>query len=99
MVATDDFSAYRILDRVNENNFTHVSVNHSLGQYSAGNGIHTNNIENFWSVFKRGIIGIYHHVSVKYLQKYVDEFCYRQNTRKDPLAFDILLGQCVLKMV
>ncbi|MEJ7587681.1 MAG: transposase [Ferruginibacter sp.] len=42
---------------------------------------HTNNIENFWSIFKRGIIGIYHFVSVKHLEKYCQEFGYRYNRR------------------
>jgi transposase-like protein len=96
-VISDDFKGYNILDKPHDNQFVHLTVNHSLGQYSAGNGIHTNGIENFWSIFKRGHYGMYHHMSVKYLQRYVNEFCFRQNTRKHKNAFDILLSRCVLR--
>lgn len=64
-----------------KHSYAHVVVNHSAGQYVNGN-FHTNGIENFWSLFKRGIIGIYHQVSAKHLQAYADEFAYRYNTRK-----------------
>jgi transposase-like protein len=95
---TDDNRGYRILERKdNVEKFTHKIVIHSKGQYYAGNGIHTNGIENFWSILKRGIIGVYHQVSVKYLQRYVDEFCFRQNTRTDKNMFNILIKQSILK--
>jgi hypothetical protein len=73
-----------------------VTVNHSKGQYCRQDGVNTNGIENFWSILKRGIIGIYHHISEKYIQRYLDEFSFRQNTRLDTDMFDILLGQCAL---
>lgn len=95
-VMTDDFSSYNFLDRENINKYVRLTVNHSSGQFYAGNGIHTNGIESFWSVLKRGIYGTYHHVSVKYLQNYVNEFCFRQNHRKDGNVFDRLVSQCVL---
>jgi transposase-like protein len=95
-VASDDFRSYGILDRKAERKFYHVTVNHSLGQFSAGNGIHTNNIENFWSLIKRQFMGTHHHYSVKHMQGYIDEMCFRQGHRKDDGAFDILLEQCVL---
>ncbi len=44
--------------------------------------IHTNTIEGFWALLKRGMFGQFHSVSQKHLQKYVDEFCYRYNLRK-----------------
>lgn len=94
-VMTDDFSGYNFLDRENVNKYVRLTVNHSSGQFYAGNGIHTNGIESFWSVLKRGIYGTYHHVSVKYLQNYVNEFCFRQNHRKDGNVFDIVVSQCV----
>ena len=95
-VMTDDFSGYNFLNRENANKYVRLTVNHSSGQFYAGNGIHTNGIESFWSVLKRGIYGTYHHVSVKYLQNYVNEFCFRQNHRKDGNVFDRLVSQCVL---
>jgi transposase-like protein len=95
-VITDDFRGYDILDRDNEKNFKRLTVNHSIGQYSAGNGVHTNGIENFWSVFKRSWYGIYHHISIKYLQNYVNECCFRNNHRADLRQFDSLLNQALL---
>lgn len=59
----------------------HKIVSHSTGQYTKGI-YHTNSIEGFWSIFKRGIIGIYHFVSPKHIDQYVTEFTYRYNTRK-----------------
>lgn len=61
--------------------YTHSKVYHALGVYGIGD-VTTNRIEGFWSVLKRGIIGVYHKVSKKHLQKYVDEFSWRYNKRK-----------------
>ena len=91
-VMTDDFRGYNFLDHKNSRNFVRISVNHSMGEFSKGNGIHTNGIESFWAVLKRGVYGIYHHISVKYMQKYIDEFCFRSNNRKDD-AFETLVRQ------
>jgi len=60
--------------------YKHLSVKHSYHNY-VQNGIHTNNIENFWGQLKRSIDGTYHTVSYKYLQSYVDEFVFRYNHR------------------
>ena len=49
--------------------------------------IHTNTIEGFWSIVKRGIIGTFHKVSEKYLPLYVNEFEFRYNNRKNPDIF------------
>ncbi len=62
--------------------FIHEKVAHSLGQDVNERGFHTNTIEGFWSILKRGIIGIYHLVTSKHLPKYCKEFVYRYNTRK-----------------
>jgi len=96
-VVSDDFSGYNILDKQTEKEYIHVSVNHSAGQFSAGNGIHMNNIESFWSLVKRQYIGTHHHYSVKYMQLYIDEMSFRQNNRKNPASFETLLNQTIMK--
>jgi len=84
--------AYPMYNRVGFK-YNHVIVNHSKGVYVDANKFHTNNIENFWSLLKRGIIGIYHYVSPKHLHRYCHEFSGRYNTRKikDNERFDLLL--------
>jgi transposase-like protein len=77
-IMSDEFGAYKDLADQFE---AHYIVIHSKKQYVDGIS-HTNNIENFWSMLKRGIYGIYHHISKKHIDKYVDEFEYRYNTRK-----------------
>lgn len=89
-VMTDEYSAYDIIDR---NDIVHLRVDHRV-LYANGD-IHTNNIESFWANLKRGVYGIYHHVSVKYLQRYVDEFCFRYNNRKQDM-FSMVLKQSVV---
>jgi len=61
-------------------NYEHKRIPHNKGQYVKDN-YHTNSIEGFWSLLKRGILGIYHSVSPKHLQKYCDEFAFRYNTK------------------
>jgi transposase-like protein len=78
-MVTDGYSIYAYLNKAGE--FNHVVVDHTNGQYKNGQ-FHTNGIENFWSMLKRGIIGIYHQVSFDHLQRYCDEFAARYNTRK-----------------
>jgi hypothetical protein len=55
-------------------------VNHSAGEYVRGDA-HTNTIEGFFSIFKRGIVGIYQHVSAEHLHRYLSEFDFRYNNR------------------
>jgi transposase len=87
-VMTDDARLYRGLDI---HGFAHESVNHSEKEYVRGDA-HTNTIESFWAMLKRGINGTYIHVSKKHLQKYLWEFEYRHNLRHSPhLMFEILL--------
>ncbi len=59
----------------------HRTVKHAE-TYVTGDGIHTQGIENFWSLLKRALIGTYHHVGVDYLDQYVDEAAFKYNTRK-----------------
>jgi len=94
-VITDDFKGYYPLDGDDEN-YIHKSIKHSSKQYSDGNGTHTNNIENFWSILKRSITGVYHKTSDKYMQRYVNEACYRRNNRRNPQAFDKLLKRSIM---
>lgn len=61
--------------------YTKRSIKHAEGNWVVG-GVHTNNVENFWGVMKRGVHGIYHHISYKHLHRYCDEFSYRYNSRK-----------------
>lgn len=75
-VYTDESRVYTGLGKI----YTHETVNHSLQVYVDGD-VHTNTIENFWSVLKRGLYGVYHQVSEKHLERYLDEFSARFNTR------------------
>lgn len=56
---------------------------------------HTNTIESFWALLKRGIVGQYHKVSLRYLPKYIDEFYYRQNNREEEDLFGLTLQRAV----
>lgn len=76
IVVTDEWWGYKQINAAYE----HFCINHANGEYANGLA-HTNNIEGFWSLFKRSIIGIYHFVSTKHIQKYVDEAVFRYNTR------------------
>jgi len=59
----------------------HGTVNHSAEEYIRGNFWHTNTMENYFSIFKRGIIGTYHHISQQHLKRYLGEFDFRYNER------------------
>ncbi|MEZ5016183.1 MAG: IS1595 family transposase [Flavipsychrobacter sp.] len=76
-IITDGFGAYSGLHKEFKQ---HEIVNHEKEEYVRGK-FHTNSIEGFWSILKRGIYGIYHSVSVKHLNNYCSEFGYRYNTR------------------
>ncbi|NQS89895.1 transposase [Patescibacteria group bacterium] len=58
--------------------------------------MHTNNVESFWVILKRGVYGIYHHVSVKYLQTYLNELCFRFNNKDNEDMFDLMLSQAAI---
>ena len=73
VVYTDETAAYQGMPLR-----SHWTVKHSANEYVKGMA-HTNGIESFWSVLKRGLHGTYHHVSVKHLARYVDEFTFRLN--------------------
>lgn len=89
LVATDDAPAYRRLHR----EFPHQPVAHSKGEYVRGN-VHTNNLESFWSLIKRGVFGTYHKVSKDYLPLYLAEFSFRHNQRQNANIFDAVVAGC-----
>ncbi len=88
-VFTDE---YRIYDRLGRTQVKeHKRINHTAKVYVVGD-VHTNTIEGFWSLVKRGIGGVYHQVSQKYLQSYLDEYSFRYNRRdQGNLIFTSLL--------
>jgi transposase-like protein len=73
--------------------FKHETVDHGAGQHVIG-AVHTNTIEGFWSILKRGVIGTYHKVSRKYLHLYVAEFQFRYNNRMNPDIFGTAIKGC-----
>jgi transposase-like protein len=78
---TDELASYHRLNEI----YGHQKVNHAAGEYVRAK-VHTNSVESFWALFKRGYIGIYHWMSPKHLQRYLDEFTYRLNNRKESFA-------------
>ncbi len=87
-IMTDEWLGYHGLS----NDYIHQKINHSIGEYVNGK-IHTNTIENFWSLFKRGFVGQYHQLSSKYLDRYLDEFCFRYNNRNMKDLFGLVISQ------
>jgi transposase len=85
---TDTFPSYDTMTRIG---YKHLRIEHSAKEYVRGR-IHTNNIEGFWSLLKRGIGGVYHSVSERYLQNYINEYGFRFNHRKDekPMFLTVL---------
>jgi transposase-like protein len=76
-VMTDEYRAYTGLSTF----YDHQKVNHSIGKYVVSDA-HTNTAEGFFSLFKRGVVGIYHYVSPKHLHRYLSEFSFRYNLRQ-----------------
>jgi len=87
---TDEWMSYNGLEK----NFVHSIVNHGLGEYVNGNA-HTNTLEGFWSLLKRGIVGQYHYVTAKHIDRYITEFCYRYNNRDNDNVFSLTLQKAV----
>jgi len=90
MVCTDEAGGYYHLK---ENGYDHRIIRHNQRIYVSGD-VHTNTIEGFWSLLKRGIFGVYHNVSEKYLQSYLNEYSFRYNHREDNVPmFNTMLSQ------
>jgi IS1 family transposase len=89
LLCTDDFRSYNRLSY----RFNHGTVDHGKGKYVVG-AIHTNTIEGFWSLIKRGCVGTFHKVSKKYLPLYVAEFQFRYNNRMNADIFGTAIKGC-----
>jgi ISXO2-like transposase domain len=73
--------------------YPHATIDHAARQYIVG-AVHTNTIEGFWSILKRGVLGTYHKVSKKYLHLYVAEFQFRYNNRDNADIFGTAIRRC-----
>jgi hypothetical protein len=112
-IITDEYPGYDILDKppkvdlslldesyASPPRYKHHTVRHKGGRFTAGPGIHTNGIEGIWSLLKGSFMTYRKITENKYMQRYIDEVCFRQNTlviRGLQEEFDLLLKQCVLK--
>ena len=90
MVVSDELKSYNPLDKT----YRHEVINH-IREWVRGN-IHTNTMENFWSLFKRGLMGSFHKVSVKHLPRYLAEFTYRFNRREEENLFIQTLAKLLI---
>lgn len=85
ILVTDGAPHYKQMSKL----LPHYDVNHTL-QYVDG-WIHTNTVESFWAILKRGVMGQFHKVSARYLYRYVNEFAFRFNHRDDKNIFDLTI--------
>lgn len=84
---TDEYKGYLGMERI----LPHSVIKHD--DWYVDGDIHTNTIEGFWALLKRGMFGQFHSVSRKHLQKYVDEFCYRYNNRANNDVFGLTISR------
>jgi transposase-like protein len=89
LLVTDEWTGYRHVKKL----YPHQVIKHTAGEYVVG-AVHTNTIEGFWSILKRGIVGSYHKVSKKYLPLYVAEFEFRYNNRHNADIFGTAIAGC-----
>ncbi|MCC6141758.1 MAG: IS1595 family transposase [Nitrospira sp.] len=89
LIATDEHPGYGRLKR----EYPHEVVQHQKHEYVRGN-VHTANLDSFWSLLKRGVIGTFHKVSKAYLPLYLAEFSFRHNNRKNADIFSLLVAGC-----
>jgi transposase-like protein len=87
LVATDSYKGYTDLRHF----YPHEIVDHKSGEYVRGE-VHTQSIESFWSLLKRGIVGTFHNVSREHLPLYLNEFTFRHNERNNPDIFARLIS-------
>jgi hypothetical protein len=89
LLCTDQYVGYKHLN----GEYPHATIDHAKGQYVVG-AVHTQTIEGFWSIFKRGVVGTFHKVSAKYLPLYVAEFQFRYNNRLNADIFGEAIRSC-----
>ena len=92
-IFTDELSSY---SKLAEHGYIHSVVHHNLEEYAVGDS-YTNTIEGFWAQFRRMVYGVYHYISRKYLQRYIDEEVYRWNTKeaKAGVRFAYMFGMSI----
>jgi len=88
-LVADEYKAYNPFQRI----MKLLRMNHQFAY--ANSEIHANTIEGFWALIKCGIIGQYHRVSIKHLEKYITEFCFKYNSRKLGCTFDLFISRAV----
>jgi transposase-like protein/IS1 family transposase len=89
LLVTDNWYGYKRLSK----EYPHAVIDHAKGQYVIG-AVHTQTIEGFWSIFKRGVVGTFHKVSRKYMPLYVAEFQFRYNNRMNADIFGTAISGC-----
>ena len=90
-IYTDEWRGY---NDIGDENTRHETINHSEKEYARGD-VHTNSIEGMWALFKRGVVGSFHGVSRKHLERYLDEFEFRFNNRDNPYIYRDALKEIV----
>lgn len=96
-IYTDEYAAY---NKLGSAGFKHDRVQHKARIYVTGDNVHTNTIEGFWSLVKRGINGVFHAVSPEYLQSYIDEYSFRYNHRDSTTPmFTLMLHRVGVRLV
>ena len=90
-IYTDEWRGY---NDIGDENTRHETINHSIKEYARGD-VHTNTVEGVWALFKRGVVGSFHGVSRKHLERYLDEFEFRFNNRDNPYIYRDALKEIV----
>ena len=94
LIYSDEYTVY---DRLGKRGFEHKRIAHAEQVYVVGD-IHVNTIEGFWSLLKNSIRGVYHSVSSKHLQSYIDEYAFRYNHRSDAAPMYALISNQARKV-
>ena len=88
-IYTDELKSYL---GIADHDTRHETVNHSIEEWVVGD-VHTNGIEGVWSLFKRSIVGTFHKMSVKHMDRYLEELEWRFNNRNNPHIFHAALAR------